>query len=148
ADPSTPGGPRPPLSGPGWSARMARAWRIVAPPRANCDDPPRDGWRGGQGTSEMGGARSGDVNTFSGSAARWFWFFLGFLPFGLGVLLWLKAERPWTEPEPPPTDPKTLKPKRYGGPTGFALTVCAGIVVALLLFLLRALPEWLVPSAL
>ncbi|GIF76222.1 hypothetical protein Asi02nite_57400 [Asanoa siamensis] len=79
---------------------------------------------------------------------RWFWFFLGLLPFGLGVLLWLRAERPWTEPEPPAPDKKTGQPKRYTGLTGLGLLIVGGIVISILVALLRSLPEWLVPSAL
>ncbi len=79
---------------------------------------------------------------------RWFWFFLGGLPFGLGLLMWLRAERPWTEPEPPAPDRKTGQPKRYSGLTGLGLMILAGIVISILIALLRSLPEWLVPSAL
>ncbi|MEV0715071.1 hypothetical protein [Asanoa sp. NPDC050611] len=79
---------------------------------------------------------------------RWFWFFLGGLPFGLGVLLWLRVERPWAEPEDPAPDRKTGQPKRYGGLTGLGLTILGGIVISLLVALLRGLPEWAVPSAL
>jgi hypothetical protein len=79
---------------------------------------------------------------------RWFWFFVGLAPFGLGLLVWLATERPWREPEPPPLDLKTGKPKRYGGPTGLVLMLVAGIVVSILVALLRALPEGVVPSAL
>ncbi|MEV4618840.1 hypothetical protein AB0J74_09070 [Asanoa sp. NPDC049573] len=83
-----------------------------------------------------------------GLGTRWFWFFLGGLPFGLGVLLWLRAERPWAEPAPPAPDRKTGQPKRYGGLTGLGLMILGGIVLSILVALLRALPEWLVPSAL
>ncbi|GAA1872675.1 hypothetical protein GCM10009687_45640 [Asanoa iriomotensis] len=79
---------------------------------------------------------------------RWFWFFLGGLPFGLGVLLWLRAERPWAEPEDPAPDRKTGQPSRYGGLTGLGLMILGGIVISLLVALRRGLPEWLVPSAL
>jgi hypothetical protein len=83
-----------------------------------------------------------------GLGTRWFWFFLGGLPYGLGVLLWLRAERPWTEPEPPAPDKKTGQPKRYSGLTGLGLMILGGMVVSILVALLRSLPEWLVPSAL
>ncbi|GIF53405.1 hypothetical protein DFJ67_1131 [Asanoa ferruginea] len=83
-----------------------------------------------------------------GLGTRWFWFWLGGIPFGLGVLLWLRAERPWAEPEPPAPDRKTGQPKRYDGLTGLLLMILCGIVLSLLVALLRAFPEWLVPSAL
>jgi hypothetical protein len=83
-----------------------------------------------------------------GLGTRWFWFFLGGLPFGLGVLLWLRAERPWTEPEPPAPDRKTGQPKRYSGLTGLGLTILGGIAISIVVALLRSLPEWLIPSAL
>jgi hypothetical protein len=79
---------------------------------------------------------------------RWFWFVLGALPFGLGVLLWLRAERPWTEPEPPAPDRTTGQPKRYSGLTGLALVFLASAALSIVVALLRTLPEWLVPSAL
>ena len=80
-----------------------------------------------------------------GLGTRWFWFWLGLLPFGLGVLLWLRAERPWTEPEPPAPDRKTGQPRRYGGLTGLLLLILGGILISLLVALLGVLPEWLVP---
>ncbi|MEV4533720.1 hypothetical protein AB0J82_07805 [Asanoa sp. NPDC049518] len=83
-----------------------------------------------------------------GLGTRWFWFFLGGLPFGLGVLLWLRAERPWTEPEPPAPDKKTGQPKRYSGLTGLGLMILGGIGLSIVVALSRSLPEWLVPSAL
>ncbi|MDG4821039.1 hypothetical protein O7635_04120 [Asanoa sp. WMMD1127] len=79
---------------------------------------------------------------------RWFWFFLGGLPYGIGMLLWLRAERPWTEPEDPAPDRKTGQPKRYSGLTGLGLLILGGIVISIVVALLRALPEWLIPSAL
>ncbi|GIF65965.1 hypothetical protein Ais01nite_40000 [Asanoa ishikariensis] len=79
---------------------------------------------------------------------RWFWFFLGGLPFGLGMLLWLRVERPWAEPVSPAPDKKTGQPKRYSGLTGLGLMFLTGIVISILVALLRSLPEWLVPSAL
>jgi len=88
------------------------------------------------------------LGTAPGLGTRWFWFFLGGLPFGLGVLLWLRAERPWTEPEPPAPDSKTGQPKRYSGLTGLGLTILAGIAISIVIALLRPMPDWLVPSSL
>jgi len=79
---------------------------------------------------------------------RWFWFWVGTFDLGLGILVWLAAERPWATPDPPPPDPKTGKPRRYGGATGFVATILVGIAASILLAVLRAFPEWLVPSPL
>lgn len=83
-----------------------------------------------------------------GLGTRWFWFWLGGVPFGLGLLLWLATDRPWTEPPPRPLHPKTGRPARHRGYVGFALALLAGLAVSILLALLHPLPEWLLPTPL
>ncbi len=69
---------------------------------------------------------------------RWFW--IGVIPFGLGVLTWLARER---QPNPASTSqPKTGKltrKQRESGLTGFALALVASIALSLLAFGLRQL---------
>jgi hypothetical protein len=66
------------------------------------------------------------------TGTRWFWFWLGGVPFGLGLLYWLARERPWAQPPPPPLDPRTGRPKRRTGLTGFLVMILSGIVVSIL----------------
>ena len=64
---------------------------------------------------------------------RWHWFWIGFVPFGLGLLYWLARERPWVkEPAEPPR-------KRRDGFTGFLAQLALNIVASLLLIGLRGL---------
>lgn len=57
---------------------------------------------------------------------RWFWFWIGQVPLGLGYLAWLASERPWTEPKP--------REKRQTGWFGFALLVVASIVISIVAY--------------
>lgn len=83
------------------------------------------------------------------TGSRWFWFWLGGVPFGLGLLYWLARERPWADPAPPPLDPKTGRPKRRTGLTGFLVMILSGIVVSILVAVLAGLlPDNVVPEAL
>jgi hypothetical protein len=61
---------------------------------------------------------------------RWFWFWAGLAPFGLGIVAWLALERPWIRPEPR---------ERRRGLSGFAITVLASFAVPLLALALRQL---------
>jgi hypothetical protein len=45
------------------------------------------------------------------TGSRWYWFWLGGVPFGLGLLYWLARERPWADPTPPPLDHRTGRPR-------------------------------------
>ena len=65
------------------------------------------------------------------TGTRWFWFWLGGIPFGLGVLYWLARERPWVHPAPPPLDPKTGRPTRRTGLTGFLIMFLSGFVASI-----------------
>ncbi|MGN9811764.1 hypothetical protein ACTMSW_20685 [Micromonospora sp. BQ11] len=72
------------------------------------------------------------------SGTRWFWWWMGLLPFGLGVLAWVDREW-WRRGQRPAHE-------RYTGWFGFGCLVGLGIVVSLLLYLLRAvLGGWIVP---
>jgi hypothetical protein len=83
------------------------------------------------------------------TGTRWYWFWLGGIPFGLGVLYWLARERPWADPAPPPLDPKNGRPRRRTGLTGFLVMILSGIVASLLVAALAGLlPTHIVPEAL
>lgn len=62
---------------------------------------------------------------------RWFWFWIGQLPLGLGYLAWLALERPWAAPGPGAT--------RRSGWLGFGLLIAGGIVISILLYVARDL---------
>jgi hypothetical protein len=67
---------------------------------------------------------------------RWYWFWMGGVPFGLGLLYWLAVERPWAHPAPPAVDPKTGRARRRNGLTGFAFMILSSIALSILAALL------------
>jgi len=69
-----------------------------------------------------------------GTRRHWFW--IGGIPFGVGGLHWLSRERPWTDPPPPPVDPKTGRQIRRTGLTGFLVMLASGFVASILVGLL------------
>jgi hypothetical protein len=78
---------------------------------------------------------------------RWYWFWMGGVPFGLGLLYWLAVERPWAHPAPPAVDPKTNKVRRRSGLTGFAFMILSGIALSILAALLGAVVgDFVVPT--
>ncbi|RKN41379.1 hypothetical protein [Micromonospora endolithica] len=72
------------------------------------------------------------------AGTRWFWWWLGLLPYGLGMLAWVDREW-WRRRQKPAHD-------RYTGWFGLGCLVGVSIVVSLLLLALRAvLGGWVVP---
>nr|WP_240742144.1 hypothetical protein [Micromonospora zingiberis] len=68
---------------------------------------------------------------------RWFWFWLVCAaPYGLGLLLWLSRDRPWTRPAVPAAMPGDRE-RRDRGVFGLVLGILAGILVSLLLLALN-----------
>lgn len=77
---------------------------------------------------------------------RVFWFWISWIPFGLGVLAWLATETPWSGRAPRGGDVPEPAP-RQGGLTGFALLVVGSIALAAVTMGLRALlGTWIVPG--
>lgn len=108
--------------------------------------------RGGQGvlndiTAALGllmivlglGILLGAANPARGT--RWFWFWVGQLPFGLGYLGWLAWERPWSEP-------KTPIEKRNSGWVGLGCLLLGVLVLSILLSVAqRVLGTYLIPGS-
>lgn len=65
---------------------------------------------------------------------RWFWFWIiGGVPFGLGVLAWLARERPWSRAATPPPSSGGGEPRRRWL-TGLLLAIVAWIVVGIAIY--------------
>lgn len=78
---------------------------------------------------------------------RWFWFWLVLMvPYGIGMLLWLGRERPWSDSAPPPAAFPSPE-RRDRGILGFCLAVLAGLLISVLLLVLHSVfgDRW-VPS--
>ena len=72
---------------------------------------------------------------------RWFWFWFGQIPFGLGFVAWLAWERPWASPPPTPVE------KRRSGWLGLGYMIVIGMLAAILVTAARrVLGPWAIPG--
>lgn len=84
-----------------------------------------------------------------GRGTRMFWFWMGFVPFGLGMLAWLAVEHPWSRRvamAQPGCSAAVGPAARRGGATGFLILLFSGLAARMLLVGLSALlGPWVVP---